>query len=85
MAIKGLHVVKKRMAKGGDRYYYYAYRGGPKFWATDQIRIDGPGKRLPRDLLRPINEPSRMNAYRPRGPSPTLFASTVSAQQDSKK
>ncbi|MEL6323537.1 MAG: hypothetical protein AAFQ84_04835, partial [Pseudomonadota bacterium] len=51
MAIKGLHVVKKRVASGVSRFYYYAYRGGPKFWSTDKTRIDSPGKRLPPEFI----------------------------------
>lgn len=29
VSLKGVHKVKKRLADGSDRYYYYAWRGGP--------------------------------------------------------
>lgn len=40
--IKGVHRVTKRLAGGGLRVYYYAFRGGPRFWVAD-------GKAWPQD------------------------------------
>jgi integrase len=35
--ISGLHIVRKRLA-GGDRYYVYAWRGGPLIHTQDRVR-----------------------------------------------
>ncbi|MFN3254022.1 hypothetical protein [Roseibium album] len=32
---KGIHRVRKKLASGGERFYYYVERGGPKFWTAD--------------------------------------------------
>lgn len=32
---KGVHRVRRRLAKGGSRHHFYAWRGGPKFWVDD--------------------------------------------------
>jgi len=33
--LKGIHKVRKQLSDGTVREYHYAWRGGPKFWATD--------------------------------------------------
>lgn len=32
--------IRKRLADGRDRFYYYAWRGGPVFWIADDRPID---------------------------------------------
>ena len=38
---KGVHRVRKRLANGSVREYHYAYRGGPRFWASTQSEKPG--------------------------------------------
>lgn len=33
---KGIHAVRRKLASGKYRYHYYAWRGGPKFWTSEQ-------------------------------------------------
>ena len=56
MSIKGLHVIAKKLATGQTRYYYYAFRGGPKFWTSEGSRLDEPGKRLPPEFIQAYSE-----------------------------
>lgn len=56
MSIKGMYATPKTLANGRVRYYYYAYRGGPRFWISDDNRIDLPGKRLPPEFVAAYND-----------------------------
>ncbi len=56
MSIKGLHVIAKKLATGQTRYYYYAFRGGPKFWTSEGSRLDGASKRLPPEFIQAYSE-----------------------------
>lgn len=38
---KGVHCVR-RVTKGGPRFHFYAWRGGPKFWTSSQRYPDDP-------------------------------------------
>lgn len=79
MSIKGLHVVKKTMKNGAVRYYYYAWRGGPKFWTSDKERIDRPGARLPPEFLDAYRGASTEERRRPPVGS---FGDTISLYQE---
>lgn len=39
--LKGVHIVRKKLANGDLREYHYAYRGGPKFWSSDMSNTKG--------------------------------------------
>ncbi len=66
MSIKGIHVVRKSRPDGTFRYYYYSHRGGPRFWVSDKIRIDLPGKKLPPDFLEAFAQISQLEPRVPR-------------------
>ena len=40
--MKGIHRVRKPLSGGRVRYYYYAWRGGPMFWAADDRPVPEP-------------------------------------------
>lgn len=43
--LTGIHKVRKTLASGVSRYYYYTYRGGLLFWKTDGAPISEPAPR----------------------------------------
>ena len=50
--IKGLHIVRKRLANGVDRYYYYPFRSSKScFWYTDNYRYDLRTQKLPQEFI----------------------------------
>lgn len=51
---EGIHRVRFKLASGVLRYYYYAFRGGPKFWTCDQHPVDEA--RLPRAFIKAYDE-----------------------------
>lgn len=38
---KGVHRVRRKV-KGGDRWHFYAWRGGPSFWTDDKRKPNDP-------------------------------------------
>lgn len=33
---KGIHTVRRKLSNGTNRFHFYAWRGGPKFWVDDR-------------------------------------------------
>lgn len=78
MSIHGMHVVSKSLATNKRRYYYYAYRGGPLFWKSDNKRIDDHGKRLPQDFLAAYNTAMACEQK----PSGNSFSSAITSYRE---
>lgn len=72
MPIKGVHEVRKTLASGTVRYYYFHNRrGGSSFWQCDGAPIDG--NRLPPDFVAAYEVASAQE----RGASPGSFGRAI--------
>lgn len=70
--IVGVHFVSKRLAKGGTRWYVYAWRGGPKVMSADCRRQP----KLTGDALDAINRALQTREME-RAPNPNTLLSLI--------
>ena len=73
MKTEGIHRVRKKKADGSLRYYYYAYRGGPQFWATDNYPEVEP---FPKAFFRALKL-ALMDKPKPNKSKPGSFDETI--------
>ncbi|MDJ0922079.1 MAG: hypothetical protein QNI84_13210 [Henriciella sp.] len=66
MPIDKVHTVLWTLKSGRKRYYYYVYRGGPRFYVSDGRRVDSGNRRLPSDFIRKYEEAKALDRSRDR-------------------
>lgn len=70
MEREGIHRVRFRLANGVYRYYYYAFRGGPKFWTCDAAPVSETSP--PRDFSAAFDRAMESHKIRLAAPAETV-------------